>query len=419
MRAIWSLIAVDMLARVSYQICRTPVLPLYVAALGGGPAIVGLTGAASTITGIALKAPAGALSDTLGRRPLLLGGLAVFALGPFLYFVDDAAWLLPIRLFHGVATAVFGPVAAAAIADMARGRRGEYLSWLSNSRTCAGLLGSLAGGLILSSAALDVGRRSGAPIVPGLGSFHVAWWIAGAFGMAALCLGPMVMQRVREPEHRTASGAFAKLTKGLAEVAGHRRVLLVSGCEGVQNLTVGMVEQFLPLYAVIVAGRSPLEAGLIFGVQTVTTIASKPLLGRWSDVRGRKGLVVAGMLLCALPFAAIPWASGLVPLLGLALVFGLGEALVTAASSALVADLCRQESLGAAMGVFGTIGDIGHAAGPVLGGLLIAGTAGAGQAAEAIREAGPFRVAFGVMAAVLLAFSAVFLLLDRPRAAAA
>jgi len=417
--AIWSLVAVDVMARVSYQLCRTPVLPLFVASLGARPEIVGITGAASTITGIALKAPAGAASDVVGRRPLLLFGLFVFALGPFLYLPCDASWLIPIRLFHGLATAIYSPVAMAAVADLARDRRGEYLSWLSNSKTCGALVGSLLGGLILTAGGLDLAAalhvsRAAAGKIPTADVFPFAWWSAGVLGVAALLLGFAVLWRVPEPERSgERRGAFTKFVAGLKEVGSDRRVLLVSGCEGVQNLTMGMIEQFLPIYAVVVAGRSPLEAGLLFGVQTVTTIFSKPLFGKYSDQKGRKGLVVAGMFACALPFAAIPWTTGLAPLLALALVFGLGEALVTAASSALVSDLCKRRSLGAAMGVFGTIGDAGHAAGPILGGLVIAAVAGAGQAAESIREPAPFRVAFGAVAAILVAFTFVFLALDR------
>jgi MFS family permease len=114
------------------------------------------------------------------------------------------------------------------------------------------------------------------------------------------------------------------------------------------------------------------------------------------------------MVACALPFAAIPWFSNFWALLAWALVFGLGEALVTAASSALVADLCKRRSLGAAMGVFGTIGDAGHASGPILGGLAVAAYVGAGQAVETIRDPAPFRLAFGAVAAALVVFAMVF-----------
>ena len=58
-------------------------------------------------------------------------------------------------------------------------------------------------------------------------------------------------------------------------------------------------------------------------------------------------------------------------LLTACLAFGLGEALVTSSSAALVADVSRQRRLGSAMAVFGTIADVGHASGPILAGLLV------------------------------------------------
>jgi MFS family permease len=54
-----------------------------------------------------------------------------------------------------------------------------------------------------------------------------------------------------------------------------------------------------------------------------------------------------------------------------ALVFGLGEAFVTSSSAAMVADMCKARPFGTAMGVFGTIFDVGHASGPILSGILV------------------------------------------------
>jgi MFS family permease len=59
-------------------------------------------------------------------------------------------------------------------------------------------------------------------------------------------------------------------------------------------------------------------------------------------------------------------------LLPLSAGFGFGEAVVSSSSSALVADSSEFKTLGAGMGMQGTIGDIGHASGPLLAGILIA-----------------------------------------------
>ena len=60
------------------------------------------------------------------------------------------------------------------------------------------------------------------------------------------------------------------------------------------------------------------------------------------------------------------------PLLILSCFFGLGVAIVTPSTTALVADLAKTGRMGSAMGVFGTIWDSGEAAGPILAGFLIA-----------------------------------------------
>ena len=72
--ALARLCAAGFVAYCSYSICRAPLLPLFARELGAGPSLVGLVMGASTLTGVFLKLPAGALSDLFGRRRLLLAG---------------------------------------------------------------------------------------------------------------------------------------------------------------------------------------------------------------------------------------------------------------------------------------------------------------------------------------------------------
>jgi len=104
----------------------------------------------------------------------------------------------------------------------------------------------------------------------------------------------------------------------------------------------------------------------------VTTILSKPVMGKSSDRYGRRALIAGGLVVSALAFGAIPTLTGFWPLLLAAAGFGFGEALVTSSGAALVADLSKERHFGTAMGTFGTIFDVGHASGPILAGLLIA-----------------------------------------------
>jgi MFS family permease len=139
-----------------------------------------------------------------------------------------------------------------------------------------------------------------------------------------------------------------------------------------QNMAVGALEAFLPIYAVTVAGLNEFQAGILWGVQIVTTILSKPVMGKTSDKYGRTALIVTGLLICAASFGAIPLLKSFSLLMLAAAFFGFGEAVVTSSGAALVADLCKAKHFGTAMGTFGTIFDIGHASGPILAGFLIA-----------------------------------------------
>jgi MFS family permease len=59
-----------------------------------------------------------------------------------------------------------------------------------------------------------------------------------------------------------------------------------------------------------------------------------------------------------------------VPLLVLSILFGLSLSVVTSATSALIADLSRAEGRGSAMGVLGSIMDMGHSTGPLVSGII-------------------------------------------------
>jgi len=388
MDAFKNLCTVGFLARFSYALARNPVLPLFALFLGAGPEAIGLAVGVSTVTGIFFKLPSGALSDVVGRRRTMLAGLAVFGVMPFAYlFIESYSALVAVRFLHGLATAISGPVAMAVVADVAGSRKGEMLSWFSSVGIIGTLLGAPVGGLIL-----DLGQSGG----PVLWQFRAVFAVSALAGVAAMALGMRTLGFEEKVEHGLGFGArLARFKEGIREVLSDRRIVTASSMEGVQNMTMGALEAFLPVYAVKVVGLSELQAGLLWGAQVVVTMLSKPLMGRVSDARGRRPLIVCGLVLCAFSFAAVPFTGGFWSLLAASLVFGLGEALVTSSSAALVADMCRERHFGSAMGAFGTIFDVGHASGPILAGLLVAWMG--------------YKVSFPLMAAVLVIAVPVFL----------
>src|SRR5881396_4182641 len=144
MNAFVAILFASLLSRLGYQMARSPVLPSFAADLGALPELIGIIVAASTITGVFFKLPAGALSDVLGKKRMMVLGALFFGLPPFLYpFVHDAWSLLALRFVHGFATAIFSPVASAYVASLAERGRGARLGWFSSANDIAQLRGRL------------------------------------------------------------------------------------------------------------------------------------------------------------------------------------------------------------------------------------------------------------------------------------
>lgn len=385
-----ALCSVGFFARLSYALARSPVLPLFALYLGAGPEAIGFAVGISTVTGIFFKLPAGALSDVIGRKRTMLIGLLFFAFMPFTYlWVKDYSLLVIIRFIHGLATAIYGPVAMAVVADVAGARKGEMLSWFSSVTIIGNLLGAPLGGFIL--------HRAPEVASPSLADFQYAYIASGIAGVLSLVMALSVLKGDKPQQQESGvKKAYKRFVSGIKEVISDRNVVITSGMEGLQNLTVGALEAFLPIYAVTVAGLNEFQSGLLWGIQVIVTILSKPVMGRTSDRYGRKPLISIGMVLCAVSFGAIPLFQSFYTLMVCAIIFGLGESFVTSSSAALVADICKEKHFGTAMGTFGTIFDIGHATGPILAGFLLASHS--------------YIFSFWVMSALLLIATPIFIM---------
>ncbi|MFT5004821.1 MAG: MFS family permease, partial [Paracoccaceae bacterium] len=143
--------AADLILRWAYQMGKTPLLPLFAAALGAAEMMTGLVVAVSTFTGMILKPVFGILSDRNGRRIWLLLALILFIILPFLYrFVETPEQLFALRLIHGLATAIFGPVSLSYVADIGHQNRASRLAVFGMARSTATLLAPLSAGYVLT-----------------------------------------------------------------------------------------------------------------------------------------------------------------------------------------------------------------------------------------------------------------------------
>ncbi|HNV39294.1 MAG TPA: MFS transporter [Methanoculleus sp.] len=358
-RAAYILFAIGFFAIFSTTIAKNPVLPLFSQALGAGDAVVGLVAAVSPLAGILFSFPVGFLSDHLGRRRLLIASGAVFLSAPLLYLlITDPFWLIPIRFFHGTATAILGPVIAATIVVRFAGRKGEVLGQYSSATLVGRTLAPLVGGAIISFFA----------VYPGLVPYRAVYIAAAVAAVPVLALILLYLEETPAPLTVLSFSAFR-----MSSVAffANRRLRATALADMATYFAFGAFETFLPL-VLLSQGMGAYQAGVLFAAQTLIIAATKPSFGRLSDRVDRRIQIVAGLLILGCTVAAIPFAPGFFAFLLVSALFALGMSLSTVATSAYVADVAEQEQMGASMGALSSIMDIGHSAGPLVTGIIVA-----------------------------------------------
>lgn len=211
-----------------------------------------------------------------------------------------------------------GPVIMAVVVDMAGNKRGEMLSLFSSVTIIGNLVGAPLGGFLL-------GRLAGGGEQQ-LIHFHIIYGVVAALGMIALLIGiwasnSLTVKSTNGTGKSTVSAVISHFGHSLKNILTDRRIVVTSNMEGVQNLSAGALEAFMPIYIVMVLGYSVFQAGLIWGVQIFVTVLAKPLMGRISDRHGRRPLLFWGMFVCAVPFAWVPWVIDYPILLVLSMAF--------------------------------------------------------------------------------------------------
>ena len=354
-----------LLAVFSSTISKSPALPLFAAHLGANPSLVGAIAAVSALTGILASIPAGIMSDRYGRRRMLVISGVVFATAPFLYLFVTGLWQLAlVRLYHGLATAIFVPVATAYVSGLHVQARGERIGWFSTSTLLGRFMAPAAGGLML-----------GAFAIPTSG-FHAVYLLCGLAGIAAL---PFILALPDDHFNNNASHVITDTTGGrtgalieFRAALSNRAILITALVEASILFVYGTFETFLPLY-IVGRGGGAWEAGTVLSSQVITLALTKPMMGRFSDRHGRRPQIIYGALGAAVCIACVPAAQSLIPLVGVGVAFGLCISTVTSATSAHIADVSRAGGLGSSMGILGSVMDIGHTTGPLVSGLVAAG----------------------------------------------
>jgi MFS family permease len=129
----------------------------------------------------------------------------------------------------------------------------------------------------------------------------------------------------------------------------------------------------LPLYVLAIGGTVS-DAGIVLACFTLTAVIVRPLIGRLSDRRSKKAIMLAGAVILAASSLLYEPVHSVPLLMAVRLLHGIGWAAFGTAASALAADLAPASRRGEAMGYFGVGMNVAMAIGPALGVFLVGWT---------------------------------------------
>ncbi len=160
-----------------------PVLALHASSLDGvTPLLIGLAVGGYGLTQAALQIPLGMLSDRIGRRPVIIGGLFVFALGSIVAATADTIQMVIAgRLLQGA-----GAISATLAALIVDGTRAEV-------RTRSMAVFGIGIGLSFVIALIA------GPVIAAYAGVPALFWIAAVLALAGVALLRLIPDDIEQP----------------------------------------------------------------------------------------------------------------------------------------------------------------------------------------------------------------------------
>ena len=322
----------------------------------------------------------GALSDRMGRRPILLATIAATAICLAGFAAADHLVLLFVfRTLHGAFAANIS-TAQACIAD---------LTTPENRAMGMGLIG----------AAFGVGFTVGPFIGGELAVFGLAVpiWVAAGLSLFNLVLAYYMLPETRHAHSTTRPRPLSPVA--FVQVARHPVVGLCIVLTFVNTIAFASMESTFTLFAEHVRGLDASAVGRMFGVAGLVMIfvqggAIRPLVRRF----GEGPLIPIGLCLMSLGLALLPFAP---PVLAMVLVFvviAIGQGIASPSLNSLISRGVSEAEQGLVMGTNQSMSALARVIGPTLGGVLY----------HSLAPSAPFLASAGILTmSVLLARRAV------------
>jgi MFS family permease len=336
--------------------------PLYVFALGGTGAALGLLTASQTLFSTFLRVPGGYIADKRGRRKIIGVVTIISSLGYIFYvFAGDWTWLL----MGGFLLSVIGlcePAVEAIKADSVRPEeRGRGYALLNTIPQIPAMLAPAVGGILIADGASGIN----------LSGMRTAYLLLFAGVAVAGLIRLLFLRDMYGPEEgggRLGPGVFRDVYETIvSSPSSTKRLLLLSGFF---MFCFHMDVRVRPVFACDFRGLSTVEWGTVVSASLLISTIAVFVIGWLVDRYGRKRVFLPSVVLLAL--GSITFAvSDSFPMFLLSMVLeavGLRGRIV--AFQVLIADTVPISVRGRVMGAINVLVSLGSSTAIMISGLL-------------------------------------------------
>ncbi|UOQ83337.1 MFS transporter [Gracilibacillus salinarum] len=328
-----------------------PVLPFYAEELGASPLALGLLMATYSVMQFLFSPMWGRISDKIGRKPVLLIGIAGLALSFFLLATANQLWMLfAARIIGGLLSSANMPTVTAYVADITTEEdRGKGMGIIGAAVGLGFIFGPAIGGVFSS------------------GNLAIPFYLSGISSLITFALVAIVLRETRpeKAEQVTAPAKRRSLLKALKTPMAYLYVL-----QWFVSVSLAGLEATFAYFAFDRAGLGTVELGYIFMIMGLAgAIVQGGLVGQLTKRLGEGKVIQIGVIVSAIGFALILFVQDFLTAAIFLTIFGLGNGLIRPSVSSLLTKKATS-GYGEVTGMLSSFDSLGRIIGPPLGGFL-------------------------------------------------